>query len=77
MKTIDFIEPAGADGILRLQIPFDSVGTYRIVVNIEPLDTEETIKLGWPPGFFEETAGKWIGELERPPQDEYEKREPF
>jgi hypothetical protein len=29
----------------------------------------------WPPGFFEETAGAWQGELERAPQGEYEKRE--
>ena len=30
----------------------------------------------WPPGFFEETAGAWQGELERAPQGEYEKRLP-
>lgn len=29
----------------------------------------------WPPGFFEATAGKWVGEFERPPQGEFEKRE--
>jgi len=30
---------------------------------------------GWPPGFFEETAGAWQGEpLERSPQGEQEQR---
>ncbi len=30
---------------------------------------------GWPEGFFEEVLGGWEGELERPPQGAYEKRE--
>ncbi|MCX5919123.1 MAG: hypothetical protein NTX30_20905 [Deltaproteobacteria bacterium] len=30
----------------------------------------------WPPGFFEEVVGGWLGEpLERPPQWAYEHRE--
>ena len=33
-------------------------------------------ELGWPPGFFEETAGMWQGEpLVRGEQGEYETRE--
>ncbi len=27
--------------------------------------------------FIEDTAGKWAGELERPPQGEYEERDPL
>lgn len=30
---------------------------------------------GWPEGFFEEVLGGWAGELERPPQGEYDIRE--
>ncbi|MDY6806209.1 MAG: DUF2281 domain-containing protein [Cyanobacteriota bacterium] len=31
--------------------------------------------LGYSPGFFEEVAGTWEGDLVRPEQGEYEKRE--
>ena len=38
----------------------------------QPAPTER----GWPPGFFEATAGAWQGEpLQREPQGEYEQRE--
>ena len=30
---------------------------------------------GWPADFFEKTAGKWQGELERPDQGIYEERD--
>ena len=31
---------------------------------------------GWPPGFFDEVVGGWVGEsLERPPQGDFEARE--
>lgn len=30
---------------------------------------------GWPEGFFEDVLGAWEGELRRPPQGLYEKRE--
>ncbi|MBD6619696.1 hypothetical protein FNW02_28735 [Komarekiella sp. 'clone 1'] len=34
--------------------------------------------LGWPPGFFEDVIGGWVGEpLERLEQGEYETREPL
>lgn len=29
----------------------------------------------WPEGYFEDVLGAWEGELERPPQGLYEKRE--
>ena len=29
----------------------------------------------WPDGFFEDVLGGWAGELERPPQGDYEARE--
>ena len=36
------------------------------------------LALGWPEGFFERIVGGWVGEdFERPPQGEYEVREPL
>lgn len=50
----------------------------RVEIIMLPLD-EEAIKQAidtWPPGFFEATAGAWLGEpLERAPQGEFEQRE--
>jgi hypothetical protein len=48
-----------------------------LVVVFESLKSAETI-VGWPPGFFERTAGAWQGEpLTREPQGEYEERDPL
>jgi hypothetical protein len=47
-----------------------------LVVVFEPLKSAEAI--GWPPGFFERTAGAWQGEpLTREPQGEYQERDPL
>ena len=47
-----------------------------LVVVFEPLTSAEVA--GWPPGFFEQTAGAWQGEpLTREPQGEYEARNPL
>jgi hypothetical protein len=47
-----------------------------LVVVFEPLKLVEAE--GWPPGFFERTAGAWQGEpLTREPQGEYEERDPL
>jgi len=36
---------------------------------------EATVDTGWPAGFFEATAGAWVGDpLERAPQGAYETR---
>jgi hypothetical protein len=47
-----------------------------LVVVFEPLKSAEAV--GWPPGFFEQTAGAWQGEpLTREPQGEFEERDPL
>lgn len=47
-----------------------------LVVVFEPLKSAEG--QGWPPAFFEQTAGAWQGEpLTREPQGEYEERDPL
>ncbi len=77
MQTIELIEQAGQDKILRMNVPVEEpLGRYRVILIIEPESHRQRQELDqWPAGFFERTAGKWIGELERPPQGEYEKRE--
>jgi hypothetical protein len=77
MKTFEINEAAGADKMVRLAIPVDEANRrYRLVVLVEPANGEAVPPLhAWPDGFFEATAGKWVGDFERPPQGEFEKRE--
>jgi hypothetical protein len=82
MQTIHIRSKAGDDGVLHLRIP---VGTphaeYQVVVVMQPevIDPPKTPEeLGWPPGFFEETAGSIQDEtFKRHDQGEFEKRLDF
>jgi len=63
----------GRDGMLTVQVPTAFSETdVEVLLVLQPLPApgaQET--LGWPPGFFEQTAGGWQGEtLERGPQGE-------
>jgi hypothetical protein len=82
MQTIQIRSQAGEDGVLHLNIP---VGTpnaeYQVVVVLQPT-TEPGPKtpeeLGWPPNFFEETAGAIQDPtFRRHDQGEFEKRLDF
>ena len=81
MQSITLRGHVGSDGIMHLQVP---VGTpeadFEVMVIFQPIVKTESKKtpeeLGWPPGFFERTAGS-IPDLERAPQGEYEVREPL
>jgi hypothetical protein len=68
MKTVELFQNADSDKFVRLAIPVDEAGRpYRVIVQIEPAtsgDAEGGLE-HWPAGFFERTAGKWVGELER------------
>jgi hypothetical protein len=76
MKTFETTLLADADKQVRLTIPVEEANqSYHLVILVEPATDRTPSVRDWPPGFFENTAGKWVGELERPPQGEYEKRE--
>jgi hypothetical protein len=76
MKTIWVEGKVDADGVLRLEIPMGTAEAGRpIRVTATPLP--------WPltPEEYRQailsTAGGWVGDFERPPQGEYEQREPL
>jgi hypothetical protein len=79
MKTVELVQEAGADKVLHVTIPVDEADRlYRLTILIEPDADNNGAGLDeWPPGFFERTAGQWVGELERAPQGDYERREPL
>ncbi|MEW6494194.1 MAG: hypothetical protein AB1589_17020 [Cyanobacteriota bacterium] len=62
MKSIKTRSLVGNDGILHLDIP---VGVqdkeFEVMVIYQPIESSRRVKtpeeLGWPPGFFEQTAG--------------------
>ncbi len=62
----------GSDGMLTIEVPKPLRETdVEVILVIQPTPEER----GWPPGFFEATAGAWQGEpLKREPQGEYEQR---
>jgi hypothetical protein len=80
MQTVQLRARVGADGLLHLQVPVGMANTdVEVIVIVQPKAAEANqptpTALGWPPGFFEQTAGAWQGELARPDQGEYEVRE--
>jgi hypothetical protein len=78
VQTIQVQGKTGSDGVLHLSIPLGpSEAEFEVLVVVQPKaaprqPTPE--ELGWPPGFFEQTAGAWQGNFERAPQSEFEKR---
>lgn len=68
----------GPDGTLSVEVPTPLREIeVDVMLVLQPLPVTLTPEeIGWPPGFFEATAGAWAGEpLERGPQGEYEVRE--
>ncbi len=67
----------GSDGILYVSLPVGLADADREVqISVEPVSRLVPTAEQWRQAILE-TAGKWRGELERPDQGEYEKREPL
>lgn len=64
MQTIKLDTQVGKDGILKLELPLDVSDTdLEILVVVHRKE-----KRGWPPGYFERTAGSLNDDpIERPP----------
>ena len=81
MQSRKLRSQVGKDGILHLDIPvgvtdfeIEVMVIYQILEPSAPAKTPE--ELGWPPGFFEQTAGSLHDDpIVRYPQGEYEQRE--
>jgi len=81
MQIITLRSHVGEDGIMHLQVPVGKTDVdLEVVVIIQPSTPAKKANppeaRGWPPGFFERTAGAWQGEpLTRGEQGEYEQRD--
>lgn len=65
MQTIKLDTRVGRDGILKLELPLDvSDMDVEVLVVVQRKE-----KRGWPPGYFERTAGSLADDpLQRPSQ---------
>ena len=79
MQSLTLDSYIGADGILLLKVPFTpKEANLKVKVTIQPvtLESKSPEELGYPPGFFEEVAGGWVGEpLVREQPTEFDQRE--
>jgi hypothetical protein len=62
MNSVKLRSRVGADGVLNLKVPVGaSDAEVEVVVVFQLVEQAQTSKnpkdLGWPPGFFEQTAG--------------------
>jgi hypothetical protein len=75
METIKLRSRTDQNGILHLDIPVAILDTeLEVTVTLSPITPPQVgeANLGWSEGFFERTAGKWLGEpLVRGDQGEY------
>jgi hypothetical protein len=77
MSRIEVLSKVGADGVLRLAVPLQkSDAGHDVKVTVEPVSQKVMTQEEWQE-LVMSTAGAWHGELERPPQGEYEEREPL
>ncbi len=78
MQTLHVQSQSGSDGVLHLEIPVETPNAdYDIVIVLNPRHAASTAtaeERGWPPGFFESTAGAWQGDFVRD-QGRFEERE--
>jgi len=79
MQSLTLDSHIGTDGILWLKVPFTlNEANLKVKVTIQPVTSESKSpeELGYPPGFFEEVAGGWVGEpLVREQPTEFDQRE--
>lgn len=83
MQSIKLKSHAGADGVLKLEVPVGIANTdFEVVIIVQQLVEAATLptpspeELGWPPGFFEQTYGILADDpIELGEQLEYEQRE--
>jgi hypothetical protein len=83
VQSIKLKSRIGSDGILHLDIPVGLTDRdLEVMIIFQAIAPQTTVttpeSLGWPPGFFERTAGSIQDEtFIRHPQGDFEGREPF
>jgi len=77
MNRIVLKSKVGRDGILHLALPVGMAEVdQEVQVTIEPVVRPAMTQDEWR-AWVAAMAGTWEGDFERPPQGEYEEREPL
>jgi hypothetical protein len=77
MTRIVVTSKVGPDGVLHLALPLEPAAAGQDVrVTVEPVVSPVPTPEEWRRAVLA-TAGQWQGDFERPPQGEYEEREPL
>jgi hypothetical protein len=77
MSRIIVTSKVGSDGVLHLTLPLEpAVAGQDVLVTIEPVIRPVPSPEEWRQAVLA-TAGQWQGDFERPPQTDYEEREPL
>jgi hypothetical protein len=77
MTRIVVTSKVGADGVLHLTLPLEPAAAGQDVrVTVEPVVRPVPTPEEWRRAVLA-MAGQWQGDSERPPQGEYEEREPL
>jgi hypothetical protein len=76
MNRIEFLSKVGSDGMVHVNVPVGVASADQAVkVIVEPVQRTLTQE-EWRDQVMA-TAGQWRGDFERPPQGEFEQREPL
>ncbi|HYT90827.1 MAG TPA: hypothetical protein VEL76_19110 [Gemmataceae bacterium] len=77
MTRIVVTSKVGSDGVLHLTLPLeDAIAGQDVRVTVEPVAGPAPTPEEWRRAVLA-TAGQWQGDFERPPQGDYEEREPL
>ena len=78
MNSIVVKSKVSSDGILHLSLPVGlEEANKEVQVTVEPVEYKNSMTQEEWRAWVDSMAGTWQGDFERPPQGEYEEREPF
>ncbi len=82
MDSIKLRSHVGPDGILKLEVPVGITDSdLDVIVSVVPVGNGDSAKtpeeLGWPPNFFEETAGSMPDFPDVDSEGDFETRKPL
>ncbi len=78
MNRIVVKSKVNSDGILELSVPVGlAEADKEVQVTVEPLATRKPMTQEEWRAWVDSMAGTWQGDFERPPQGDYEEREPL
>ncbi len=77
MTRVVLRSKVGKDGVLAVTVAMDPADADREVkITVDPIEATPPTEQGWKQ-FIHETAGRWLGDFERPEQGEFERRDPL